>query len=405
MSKDSSITSPSSVNIKPTSDKPASLLPNIVKDLDQKFLILSKFVQPLLKDGLDRKFNEMIKDIKIVINQCLSSVNKVQVDGNTSANDNTQIKQMLTSLVEDVKSNNSIVKALYEKANQRQTIPTYAQVATSLQSTSAGHLRNPHTKNNIVIKKKDPQNDHLELKQTFRQSLHLEALNLRINKIRSLSNQVLVIECPEKQDCEKINKQINELTNCPLVAEDERKKHPTILLRKVEVDLTDQQIIDFLVAQNLDQDQIQRLQANNVTKPKIVFKRNITQQHMDVVIRVHPSLYPVLISNKRLYVGYMSVKTEPFTLITQCYKCMAYGHTSKFCKAENSICGHCANNHEYKNCPNKNNNDYLKCANCSVENNRYRSEDMASHSATSHICPVRAIMMQKLINRTDYGTN
>ena len=103
MSKDSSITSPSSVNIKPTSHKLASLLPNVVKDLDQKFLILSKLVQPLLKDGLDRKFNEMIKDIKVVINQCLSSISKVQVhvDGNAAANDNTQIKQILTSLAEE----------------------------------------------------------------------------------------------------------------------------------------------------------------------------------------------------------------------------------------------------------------------------------------------------------------
>ena len=164
MSKDSSITSPSSVNIKPTSHKLASLLPNVVKDLDQKFLILSKLVQPLLKDGLDRKFNEMIKDIKVVINQCLSSINKVQVDGNAAANDNTQIKQILTSLAEDVKSNNSIVKALYEKANQRQTTPTYAQVATSLQSTSArSEIKDPRsakTKYNIIIKKKDSQDVH-----------------------------------------------------------------------------------------------------------------------------------------------------------------------------------------------------------------------------------------------------
>ena len=147
-----------------------------------------------------------------------------------------------------------------------------------------------------------------------------EALKIRINQIKSLSNDVLLMNCAEKQDCEKIKKYINELENFPLVAQDERKKYPTIILKKVESTLSDQQIIQCLISQNIQEDAIVNLQASDIAQPKIVFKRNVTPQYMDVVIRAHPKLYRILIKNRRLFISYTSVKVEPFILLTQCYK-------------------------------------------------------------------------------------
>lgn len=192
----------------------------------------------------------------------------------------------------------------------------------------------------------------------------------------------------------------NQMENCPLVAEDERKKHPTILLKKVEAFLTDQQIGDCLVSQNLQQDVLQNLQDSDINKPKIIVKRNLTPHHMNVIVRIHPKLYATLIKNKRLYIGYTSVKLQPFTLVTQCYKCLAYGHPSKYCRAEKQVCGHCAQDHT-----NKNSIEHIKCANCLTFHNTNITNGIPPHSAMSNLCPVRTLIKNKLMNRTDYGTD
>ena len=114
--KDLLMSSPSNGANISTSQKTALLLATSIKDLDQKFVTLTKFVQPLLKDCQEQKFNHIIKDIKSAVSICLSNAHQAQVDGSAVTKEYNQIKDTLTSLTDVVKNNNSMVKAIYDKA-------------------------------------------------------------------------------------------------------------------------------------------------------------------------------------------------------------------------------------------------------------------------------------------------
>ncbi|KAL0833112.1 hypothetical protein ABMA28_001222 [Loxostege sticticalis] len=49
--------------------------------------------------------------------------------------------------------------------------------------------------------------------------------------------------------------------------------------------------------------------------------------------------------------------------VIQCFKCMGFGHTTKFCK-RNVVCSVCSQSHHFKDCTNK---DKPLCANCKGE--------------------------------------
>ena len=66
--------------------------------------------------------------------------------------------------------------------------------------------------------------------------------------------------------------------------------------------------------------------------------------------------------NRGFLHNYSILLAEPHSSkhrITQCYKCLGYGHTSAHCRM-NTRCGNCAGNHATKDCT----ATKKKCANC-----------------------------------------
>ncbi|XP_063821225.1 uncharacterized protein LOC135071366 [Ostrinia nubilalis] len=85
--------------------------------------------------------------------------------------------------------------------------------------------------------------------------------------------------------------------------------------------------------------------------------------------------------------------TEYIKPVMQCYKCMAFGHTTKFCK-RNIVCSICSQPHSYKECTNANK---PLCVNCKGE-----------HIAVARICPVKQQKIEenkyKIMNKTTLGS-
>ncbi|KAL0902064.1 hypothetical protein ABMA27_000024 [Loxostege sticticalis] len=79
--------------------------------------------------------------------------------------------------------------------------------------------------------------------------------------------------------------------------------------------------------------------------------------------------------------------------VVQCYKCMAFGHTTKFCK-RNIVCSICSQPHSFKECTNVNK---PHCVNCKGE-----------HIAVSRTCPVKQQKINenksKIMNKTTLGS-
>ena len=67
--------------------------------------------------------------------------------------------------------------------------------------------------------------------------------------------------------------------------------------------------------------------------------------------------------------------------LVQCFKCCAYGHIAKHCRAE-ARCGHCSGSHEIRDCTQ--NKEKAICTNCTG-----KGLGSKEHKAWSESCPVR----------------
>ena len=83
-----------------------------------------------------------------------------------------------------------------------------------------------------------------------------------------------------------------------------------------------------------------------------------------------------LLDHGRLYLGNRAHRTIYVNIdkeVRRCLKCQKYGHTKKFCRVINEVCGRCGAGHESISCLTGTDN---RCVNCSE-----------AHQAGSISCP------------------
>jgi len=95
------------------------------------------------------------------------------------------------------------------------------------------------------------------------------------------------------------------------------------------------------------------------------------------------------LEGKSAYIGLTKCKMKLHSRTPQCYMCQKFGHTSKTCRSDHSICRNCAGSHDSRSC----NSDQVKCANC-------RSN---SHKASTKDCPAKIAAERTLFRRTDFA--
>lgn len=112
---------------------------------------------------------------------------------------------------------------------------------------------------------------------------------------------------------------------------------------------------------------------------KVVRRTNgRTPDICNVVLEVSPDLYRLLVDRK-LRIGYQVVWALDQSPIVQCYRCMGYGHFVKECRSPDPGCGHCAGNHDSRQCPRK--PDTPSCINC-LKNGAGATSNHTSFSTT-----------------------
>ena len=94
-------------------------------------------------------------------------------------------------------------------------------------------------------------------------------------------------------------------------------------------------------------------------------------------------------------------KVENVIVVTRCMRCLAFGHTSKYCQNEqkSSIC---AGNHHWKNCDKQ---QYTCCSNC-LRANTYIHDNAKKLNTINSVfhkeCPRLRRIEQLIINKIDY---
>src|SRR5436190_13558661 len=101
---------------------------------------------------------------------------------------------------------------------------------------------------------------------------------------------------------------------------------------------------------------------------------------------------------ERIFIGWQSCRVKDYVDVARCYKCQRYGHVAKHCSSEKPSCSHCAMEHDYKDCPDKNKKEKACCVNCKRE-----KRENTKHEAGWRKCPSYEKAVKRQNGKTDYG--
>ena len=73
-----------------------------------------------------------------------------------------------------------------------------------------------------------------------------------------------------------------------------------------------------------------------------------------------------------------NIQKERVDNVAQCFRCFSFEHVANQCQRDNPLCSICAEEHNFRDCSNKNNKTKLKCVNCG-----------GKHIAIAKSCPKR----------------
>ncbi|PSN35596.1 hypothetical protein C0J52_20450, partial [Blattella germanica] len=244
----------------------------------------------------------------------------------------------------------------------------------------------------LIIK---PVNSNLSsnnITSLIRESVDPRALQVGISKMKNLANNAILVECQNKNDCEILEKEIKKIT--VIQTEKPKKKLPTMLIKYVPKDVTDAELKNTLLHQN-------NLSHLEESEMNIKFTKKTFDDSRHLVIEVSPNLRREILTLNKIKLNWCVCSVEDFILVTRCFKCLGFGHTSKFCEG-NQTCVNCAEEHHWKECDSRLSN---RCTNCMKASAFIKDDNKKlsiNHSAFSNECPRLHRIQGIKVSKTEY---
>lgn len=210
---------------------------------------------------------------------------------------------------------------------------------------------------------------------------------IKIRRMRTIANAV-IIETESKEDSEKLLKN-EDIKKANLKAELPRKKNPLVIIYDTPVSTTaedlkaqiyEQNFADIISEQEYEEGFKFRFKTGARNKP-------IVHQ----VVEVSARMRHLMVQKGRLFAGFASHPVKDYVVVPRCHKCQDLGHVAKWCKAEKMVCAHCGEQDHTKNdC--KKSKQASVCIPCMLRKKKCGAE-----------CPTYKMMLERIIERTDYG--
>lgn len=274
---------------------------------------------------------------------------------------------------------------------------TYASVTT----TQLNNMEMMKTKNVIIISPKETTqvSNSVQVKNLLKQEIKPTQLNVGINKVKTLNNNRVLIECQNKQDCQSLANKISKLNTLDAVIP--RKRNPRLILFNIDQEVADDDVVSTIVRQNSNVKL--SLQDKDVNEHiKLIFTKTTRNNDKFAVLEVSPVIRNALISNGKLYIGYNRCTIRDHLYAIKCYNCLAFGHTAKDCKEE-ITCSKCGDHHDAKTCQNTS----VKGANCMRTNDILKKRNAkllnTNHSVNDIGCPNYNRIINIIKSKINYG--
>lgn len=282
-----------------------------------------------------------------------------------------------------------------------QAVRTTARTAPSLPPPPPPQTTPPATKPALIIASKKEGASSADTLSSWRSTVSFKDTNFAPAGVHFVSNHKLRVDFDSEAHLQATLQKIGE-SNPYITAEVSKKLKPMFIVKGVNSEISPDELKSIIINQN-DFIKSSIKDHNDLT---FKFKRpNRNNKLYNAVFMTTPHIWRDIFKSEKLNVDHQRLHFEEFIPLLQCFKCLSYGHTRKFCTNSDTLCSHCSESgHEFKDCPVKKDLSKVTCYHCKTFAEKSKgSSDKIKHSATSDICPRKQSMVVRTRSRVDYG--
>lgn len=279
---------------------------------------------------------------------------------------------------------------------QTPRIQSYAAAASLIKATSTGNDTNKKTLPAIIIEPSEPGKKGEETLSDIRAKIPFRNLKIAPVKISVLSKGKIKMDFPNAEQRDAVLQKCENLAS--IKASAAKHMNPKMYLKGIPLSTGKEELTTVIKEQN-DLQQDIRL---------CYLKRNKRNNNLyNAVVEVPPETRLNFLAKGRINVDHLKVHVEDFSPLTQCFKCLGFGHSASKCTEQENSCSHCGKSgHKANECPDRKDDRTAQCKNC----HKYNSAGYNTHKRqTDHDardqrnCSSIKLATEKAHEKINYG--
>lgn len=256
----------------------------------------------------------------------------------------------------------------------------------------------------VIVTPNDDNQDPLALKEKIKNVCRKDK-NIPIpSDVMTTKSRKVILKYKKKEDAHKVREMMSKVEeikdeikiNVPIA------RRERILLLSVDPEVTEEMVEKEVSEQLLGAsgtgpylDIAEKIQSTSLDETTKVILSSIMKKHeleIKIVKKIPTRMgknnwlidldaqsKSFLLAKKRMCIDFERYRVVEYISIMRCFKCQAYGHSSRNCDGEQH-CAKCAGKHFWKDCK----SETTQCANCYFEN----ADGDCGHRADSVDCPI-----------------
>ncbi|XP_059054681.1 E3 ubiquitin-protein ligase BRE1A-like [Achroia grisella] len=304
-----------------------------------------------------------------------------------------EIEKKMEEIMDGIRENNRILRENAErmeeiqreaKESREKEQEARAMHATYAEATATGKGRRTEerkTLHSVVVASKDEEDSAEVVLEKIRETVDAKEGWVRVERVRKAKDRKVIVGCAGEADKAKIRERLRSAGK-GLVVEDVKNRDPLLVLRDVLKVHSDADVLKALRNQN---GAVFRGLGKEEDRVAVKYRKRARNQHTThIVLEVSPAVWKRALEEDRLRIDLQRVRVDDQSPLVQCTRCLAYGHSKRFCKEHADLCSYCGGLHQKNECPDWRAGATPSCINC----HRSKAED-TGHTAFNDECPVR----------------
>lgn len=222
----------------------------------------------------------------------------------------------------------------------------------------------------------------------------VDARNLNVARVSSGKNGEVVIALKDEESVELLKEKVKENMGGRYEVSVRENLKPTIKLIGMSEAMDEEDLKETLVDQNEAFSNLGHFKLC-----KTYCNRKLRYNNVSAIVELDAETFSKVMQEEKLNCGWDRCRVVDGLQVTRCYRCCAFNHKSKDCKAETPTCPVCSENHQVQECKSSS----KQCVNCKKMNAERNLKHDMNHAAWGEICPVYQRHFEQRKSLVDYS--